>query len=137
MNVETVNWDSWIATWTEQKVSKQNVISVCGKKLVILEGHVGTRVKICMLEGRYEVYANDTLVETFETSPGQANAAMFVERVIAKAGTFKYKRRTYYVGCQHAGKAVRVQEAANGKDVLVFHDDDLLDRKAITDGSVY
>jgi transposase InsO family protein len=132
-----VNWDSWIATWAERKVSKQNVISICGKKLVIPEGHVGTRVKICMLDGRYEIYANDTLVETFETSPMQESAALFVERVIAKAGTFKYKTRTYYVGCQHAGKAVRVQEAANGKDILVFHDEDLLARKAITDGSVY
>lgn len=132
-----VNWDSWIAIMAERKVSKQNVISIDGKKFILPPGHAGTRVQIHKIEGRYDVRVNDTLVESFETIPGPADAIAFVERTITKDGTFKYKKRTYYVGYQHKGKIVRVQEAANGKDLLIFSGEEFLDRKAITDGSVY
>nr|MDO8114969.1 DDE-type integrase/transposase/recombinase [Candidatus Sigynarchaeota archaeon] len=132
-----VIWDSWIAILAERKVSKQNVISIDGKKFILPPGHAGRRVQIHKIEGRYDVRVNDTLVESFTTIPEPADAITFVERTISKDGTFKYKNRTYYVGYQHHGKIARVQEAANGKDLLIFLGEEFLDRKAITDGSVY
>jgi hypothetical protein len=132
-----VNWDAWIDVMAERKVSKQNVVSIDGKKFVLPAGYAGMRVQIHKVEGRYDIHVNDNLVESFETIPSPADNITFVERTITKNGTFKYKKRTYYVGNQHAGIIIRVQEAANGKDMLIFSGEDLLDRKAITDGSVY
>ncbi len=132
-----VNWDAWIDILAERRVSKQNIISIDGKRLILPPGHTGTRVQIHKIEGRYDVHANDTLVESFKMIPESAENITFVERNITKNGTFKYKKRTYYVGYQHAGNIVRVQEAANGKDILIFLGEELLDRKAISDGSVY
>lgn len=132
-----VNWESWIVIMVERKIHKQNIIHIDGKNFVLPPGYVGMRAQIHKSEGRYDVYVNDNFVESFETIPGPADSIAYVERTIANNGTFKYKNRAYYVGYQHAGKIVRVQEAANGKDILIFSGEDFLDRKAISDGSAY
>jgi transposase InsO family protein len=132
-----VNWDAWIVAMFDRSVNKYNVFSFEGKKYQLPPGHAGTRVQVRRLDAWVEVYANDALVEKFSVAPLSGDAPQFDERVVAPAGTIKWKRRTYYVGYRHAGKVLRVQQAANGLDLLLFDGDVLLTRVRISDGSVY
>lgn len=132
-----VDWDQWEEIWVTRKVTKQGIISLGGKKYVLPSGHAGQRVEVRMLEGSLEVYAGGMLVETFQTSSSTSSIAFFVERKISKDGTFKYKRCSYYVGYKNSHKIVRVQEAANGSDLLVYHDGNLLARIEISQGRRY
>ncbi len=58
-------------------------------------------------------------------------------RVQARSNTIKYKRKTYYVGYKNARKIIMVQEAANGKEILIYDGDDLIARLSKDDGSAY
>ncbi len=133
----TINWDAWIANVEERKVNKQNIISVEGKKYILPPGHAGMRVRVRKLENRYEIYSGDMLVDTILKAPDPSSSRGVVERTIAPNGSFKFKRRAYYVGYQHAGKIVKIQLSPTGKEIFVFHDDVLLARMKIDDGSAY
>lgn len=132
-----IDWDAWETTWETRKVSKQGIISLGGKKYVLPSGHAGQRVEVRVLESTLEVYSAGTLVETFQSPCTHSPDPDWKVRKIAKAGTFKYKRLTYYVGYKNAHKIVRVQEAANGRDLLVYHDGALLARLEISQGTRY
>ncbi len=132
-----VNWDAWVEILEERKVFKNNRISINSKSYTLPPGFVGTRVQVRMLEDRYEITSGGAIVETFYKSPGEATTGQFVERVISKNETFKFKRKTYYVGHKHACTPVKVQVAATGKEILVYAGDILLARLSISDGSVY
>ncbi len=132
-----VNWDAWVEILEERKVFKNNRISINGKSYTLPPGFVGTRVQVRMLEDRYEITSAGASVETFYKSPGDVKTGNFVERVIAKNGTFKFKRKTYYVGYKLACTSVKVQVAATGKEILVYTGDTLLARLSISDGSAY
>ena len=132
-----INWDAWISDVEDRKVNKQNIISIEGKKYVLPPGHAGMRVRVRKLEDRFEIYSGDLRVDMILKRPSPSSSSDVVERVITRAGTFKFKRRAYYVGYQHAGKIVKIQLSATGKDFFVFHDDMLLTRMRIDDGSAY
>ncbi len=132
-----INWDAWVVAAEERTVSKQNVVSIGGKKYTLPPGHASTRVQVRKFDDRYEVYEGDTLVEKFYKSPGTSGADVWQERVISTNGTFKFKKRAYYVGSSHAHVVVRVQVAASGKEILVYAGDALLARLNISDGSAY
>ena len=132
-----INWDAWISEVEDRKVNKQNIVSIEGKKYVLPPGHAGMRVRVRKLEDRYEIYSGDTLVDTILKRPSPSSPGDVVERVISHVGTFKFKRRAYYVGYMHAGKIVKIQLSATGKDFFVFHDDVFLTRMRIDDGSAY
>ena len=132
-----VNWDAWVVAAEERTVSKQNVVSIGGKKYTLPPGYASTRVQVRKFEDRYEVYAGDTLVEKFYKSPGTSGGVQWQERVITMNGTFKFKKRAYNVGCSHAHVVVRVQVAASGKEILVYAGDTLLARLNISDSSAY
>jgi hypothetical protein len=104
---------------------------------VLVARHAGVRVQIRKYEDRYEVFNGDTLVDIFFKASMTAGKVKKDERKVADAGTFKYKRRAYYVGYKNEGKIVRIQEAINGKDLLVYDGDELLARIPIDDGSAY
>lgn len=133
----SLDWDRWIAAKEGRKVSKQGVISVDGKRYTLPSGHAGRVVEVRKIEDAIEVYFNGMRIETFQAIASDNAAIVFEERAIAKAGTFKYRKRCYYVGYKNAHKIVRVQEAANGKELLVYHDDKLLARLSIEDGTPY
>ncbi len=132
-----VNWNAWVVAAEERTVSKQNVVSISGKKYTLPPGHAGMRVQVRKYEDRYEVYTGDTLVEKFYKAPGTSGTGQWQERVIATNGRFKFKKRAYTVGCAHAHVVVKVQEAASGKEILVYAGDTLLARLNISDGSAY
>jgi len=132
-----IRWDAWIANVEERKVNKQNIISIEGKKYILPPGHAGMRVRVRKLENQYEIYSGDTLVDTILKVP-ESSASKGVEtRTVANNGYFKFKRRAYYVGYQHAGMIVKIQLSPTGKEIFVFHDDVLLARMMINDGSAY
>ena len=133
----TFNWDPWLAIVESRKVTKQDMISVDGTKYILPQGHVGTNVQIRKFHDRIEVYSNEVLVETFHLPTGNDTGTFPVIRVIAKNGTFKYKRKVYTIGYKHAHKILTVQEAANGKELLLYHDGELLARINICDGIDY
>lgn len=132
-----VDWDAWIVQSETRKVSKQNIISIKGRKFQLPPGNSGRLVQVRVHDDRYEIHAGDILIDTFIRTSTNDTSTPFVERTIAKAGTFKYKKKTYYVGYKNAGKIVKVQDAVNGRDILVYHDDELLARLDVDDGSVY
>jgi hypothetical protein len=136
-NTIEINWDAWISDVEDRKVNTQNIISIEGKKYVLPPGHAGMRVRVRKLEDRFEIYSGDIRIDMILKRPSPSSSSDVVERVIAKTGTFKFKRKTYYVGYQHAGKLVKIQLSATGEDIFVFHDDMLLTRMRIDDGSAY
>ncbi|HMF32135.1 MAG TPA: DDE-type integrase/transposase/recombinase [Candidatus Lokiarchaeia archaeon] len=132
-----VNWDAWIAVMEDRSVSKQNILSFKGKKYQLPPGHACTRVQVRRLDAWVEVYASEVLVERFAVTPLAGDSPQFDERVVAPNGTFKWKRRTYYVGQAHAGKVLKVQLAANSADLLLYEGDLFFKRLGVNDGSVY
>jgi transposase InsO family protein len=132
-----IDWDSWIVRSLTRKVSKQNDISVEGHVFQLPPGHAGLRVRVQRYEDRYEVYSGDTLVDTFYKASLRDEKSGIMTRKVADAGTFKYKRKTYYVGYKNAGKIIKIQEAINGKELLVYDGDDLIARLSKDDGSAY
>ncbi len=132
-----INWDAWIVVMEDRKVNKQNIISIEGKKYTLPPGHAGLRVQVRKLEHRFEIYSGNVLVDTIFTAPDPSLYDQFAERVISHVGIFKFKRRTYYVGYQHAGKVVKIQVSAPGTELFVYHGDTLLARLKIADGSAY
>jgi len=132
-----VDWDSWIVRPVSRKVSKQNFVYMEGHVLQLPPGHSGLRVQVRCYEDRYEVFSGDTLVDTFYKTSMRNEKSGVVTRKVADAGTFKYKRKTYYVGYKNAGKIIKIQEAINGKDLLVYDGDDLIARISKDDGSAY
>jgi hypothetical protein len=132
-----VDWDSWIVRPVSRKVSKQNLVNVDGHVLQLPPGHVGLRVQVRRYEDRYDVFSGDTLVDTFYKASMIDEKSGVVTRRVADAGTFKYKRKTYYVGYKNAGKIIKIQETINGKELLVYDGDDLIARISIDDGSAY
>jgi len=133
----TFNWDAWLAIIESRKVTKQNMISVDGAKYILPEGYAGTNVQIRKYHDKIEVYSNEVLVETFHRGTEAETGSFPVIRVVAKNGTFKYKRKVYTIGYKHAHKILTVQEAANGKELLLYHDGELLARVNICDGMDY
>jgi len=132
-----INWDAWIVEMEDRKVNKQNIVSIGGKKYTLPPGHSGMRVQVHKLENRIEIYSANVLVDTIFKAPEPSTSGQFTERVISRVGTFKFKRRTYYVGYQHAGMIVTIQVSAPGTELFVYHGDTLLARLKITDGSAY
>lgn len=133
----TFNWDPWLAIVESRKVTKQDMISVDGTKYILPRGYVGTTVQIRKYHDRIEVYSNEVLVETFRLPTGNDSGTFPITRLITKNGTFKYKRKVYTIGYKHAHKILTVQEAANGKELLLYHDGELLARMNICDGIDY
>jgi transposase InsO family protein len=133
----SIDWDAWIVNPLRRKVSKQNVVNLDGHKFQLSPGHAGLGVDVRRYEDRYEVFSGGVLIDTFSKASLAGNTEGVEERKVSDVGTFKYKRRTYYVGYKLAGKIVRIQEAINGKDLLAYDGDDLIARMSITDGSAY
>nr|MDO8115836.1 DDE-type integrase/transposase/recombinase [Candidatus Sigynarchaeota archaeon] len=133
----TIAWDKWVSGVMHRKVTKQGIISVDGKKYVLPDGFAGQDVEIRRSDGAIEVWSSGNHLETFSTIPDDEARIPHVTRLVAQAGTFKYKRKTYYIGYKDAHKLVKIQEAANGKDLLVYDGDILVARMAITDGTDY
>jgi transposase InsO family protein len=132
-----IDWDAWIVTPLRRKVSKQNIIEIEGHKFQLPPGHAGLRVEIRRYEDRYEVFSGNVLLDTFKKAPQNVKDPNAIERKVSAVGTFKYKRRAYYVDYKLAGKVVRIQEAVNGKELLIYDGDDLIARILIEDGSAY
>lgn len=132
-----VDWDSWIVRPVSRKVSKQNFVHVEGHVLPLPPGHAGLHVEVRRYEDRYEVFSGDTLVDTFYKASMKDEKSGIASRKVTDTGTFKYKRKAYYVGYKNAGKIIKVQEAINGKDLLVYDGDDLIARISKDDGSAY
>ena len=132
-----VDWDRWASRMETRKVTKQGIISVDGKKYILPDGHAKQEVQIRRLEGILEVIASGMRVETFQIDSTSIDSSHHVTRKVATAGTFKYKRRAYYIGYKNAHKIVTIQEAANGKDLLIYDGDVLIMRIPISDGVAY
>jgi transposase InsO family protein len=132
-----MDWDQWESTWKTRKVTKQGIISFEGKKYVLPSGHAGQKVDVRVLENALEAYEGGTLVETFQLASSSTPGSPWVERKVAMAGTFKYKRCRYYVGYKNAHKIVRIIEATNGQDLLVYNDGILLTRIEKSQGTKY
>ena len=116
-----VDWNRWINTRAQRKVTKCNAISVKGESYPVPPGYAGCRVDVVEMEEVVEVYHHDQLIASIPVDParflpGNARRA----RRVAKNGIIRYGGKYYTVDYKLAGKSVEVREVAAGTELLVY-----------------
>jgi hypothetical protein len=60
-----------------------------------------------------EIYSEVSIVDSFPKN------IAYTKRTITRNGTFKYKKKTFYIGYQLEGKSIRVGQITNGKEEYI------------------
>jgi len=116
-----VDWNKWIHTYVQRKVTKYNRLSYKGEKIDIPPGYAGCRLDLLELEDMIEIYFHEDNVCSYQKQPleirpgGRKNI-----RTIAQSGTVRYRTQVYTVDYKLAGKKVEIKESADGQELLVY-----------------
>jgi transposase InsO family protein len=122
-----IDWNLWINSYLQRKVTKYNTISFKNNAIQLPEGYVGCQVDLLELEDRIEIYHNDGLVFTHLKSAESYFPADFpIIRTIAHCGTIKYKKHTITIDYKLAGKKVEIHESNGGSLLLIYLEKRLL-----------
>ncbi len=116
-----VDWNRWINTYVQRKVTKYNTLSYKGEKVDIPSGYAGCRLDLLELEDIIEVYYHEKIIVTYQKQPinihpgGRRNI-----RTIAQSGTIQYLKNHYTIDYKLVGKKVEIKESADGKELLIY-----------------
>jgi putative transposase len=122
-----VNWNEWINTYLQRKVTKYNSISYKAQNIQLPAGYMGCNVDLLELDDRIEIYHQEKLICTHSRNPDSylpSKKGMY--RSIAQNGTIQYKRKWHTIDYKLAGKKVEIQESTDGTVLLVYLDRILL-----------
>jgi len=116
-----IDWDKWLHTSDERKVTKYNTISYKGQTFEIPPGFSLSKVMIIEYDEKLEIYHREKLIISHPyiiegSRKNNANSS----RIIRKNGTISYKGKWYTIDYKLAGKTVEVQETNNGQTLLVY-----------------
>lgn len=116
-----IDWDKWLYTSEERKVTKYNTISYKGQHFDIPPGFSLSKVMVIEYDDKVEIYHKEVLIISHPYIVGGPFHKKAVNlRVIRKNGTISYKGKWYTIDYKLAGKTVEVQESNNGRTLLVY-----------------
>lgn len=116
-----VDWNRWINSFHQRKVTKYNQISFNGNSIDIPSGYAGCTVDLLELSDVIEVYHRDQLVLSHQTQPVPLMKNQRQEiRSIAQNGTIQFQKHFYTIDYKLAGKKVEIKESADGKELLIY-----------------
>lgn len=122
-----VNWNEWINTYLQRKVTKYNTISYKAQNIQLPTGYMGCNVDLLELDERIEIYHQEKLICTHSRNPDFYLPCKKVAiRSIAQNGTIQYKRKWHSIDYKLAGKKVEIQESTDGAVLLIYLDRVLL-----------
>ncbi len=124
-----VDWNRWINTFYQRKVTKYNYVSFKGENIVIPRGYAGCKVDLLETPEFIEVYQRDKLICTHQKQPLNIIKNQRREfRTIAQSGTIQYQKSHYTIDYKLARKKVEIKEAAGGQELLIYLDSILIKR---------
>jgi len=116
-----VNWDRWLHELSQRKVNKYNEIHYKSQLFSVPPGYSGSKIDVIEYEDKIEIYFKENLLITH---PYDVQIAVKktgkTTRKIRKNGTIAYKGKTYSIDYKLANKTVEVQEADDGRKLLVY-----------------
>lgn len=123
-----INWDKWIHECEQRKVSKYNTISYKAQSFDIPPGHMRAKVDVIEHEDKLEIYYdNKLLIMHPYRVVTKLKERTLITRRIRKNGTISYKGKWYTIDYKLAGKTVEVQETDQGRNLLVYLNDKLIE----------
>jgi len=116
-----VDWNQWVNTHLQRKVTKYNLISFKGESLAVPPGYAGCKVDVVELEATVEIYHRDNLLVSHPVDPARFLPGRETKsRKVAHNGIIQYKGKYLTVGYKLAGQVVEVWEASAGTELLVY-----------------
>ncbi|MBN2396616.1 MAG: DDE-type integrase/transposase/recombinase [Candidatus Atribacteria bacterium] len=122
-----VNWNRWLHELTQRKVNKYNEIHYKSQLFSVPPGYSGSKVDVIEYEDKIEIYFKENVIITHPYGV-RINPEKIVKskRKIRKNGTIAYNGKTYSIDYKLANKTVEVQEADDGRKLLVYLNDKLI-----------
>jgi transposase InsO family protein len=123
-----IDWDRWIAQTHRRKVMKSNTISYNGQHFSIPPGFAGLEVNIWVNPDTIAIFRGEQCIVEHKISPALLSKRKSQSRKISHNGTIGYEGKHYYISYKMSGQQVLVRESADGKDLLIYHQNQLLTR---------
>ncbi|MHA2002334.1 MAG: DDE-type integrase/transposase/recombinase [Promethearchaeota archaeon] len=123
-----MDWDRWVRKLDTRKVSKTNFISYKGSQFQIPPGYAGLRVELRIFENILEVYYKQQCLTKLNVKPPILLLKKVISRRIAGNGTIGYEGKHYTISYKMAGKQVEVKQSADGSELLIYCQGQLIQR---------
>ena len=116
-----VNLNRWLHELTQRKVNKYNEIHYKAQIFSVPPGYSGSKVNVIEYEDKIEMYFKERLITTHPYGAIiKREKTVKSKRKIRKNGTIVYKGKTYSIDYKLANRTVEVQEADDGRKLLVY-----------------
>lgn len=116
-----VNWNRWLHELSQRKVNKYNEIHYKSQLFSVPPGYSRSKIDVIEYEDKIEIYFKENLITTHPygviIKPEKTAKS---KRKIRKNGTIAYNGKTYSIDYKLANKTVEVQEADDGRKLLVY-----------------
>ena len=123
-----MDWERWMKTTETRKVSKTNFISYQGERLAIPPGYAGLQVELWRIGQKLEIYRSDQCLVRFDLNTDFYLQKKAHTRRIAQNGSIGYGGKYYSISYKMAGQQVLVKETADGLELLIYAQDQLIQR---------
>ena len=116
-----VNWNRWLHELTQRKVNKYNEIHYKSQLFSVPPGYSGSKVDVIEYEDKIEIYFKENVITTHPYGVIiKPEKIVKSKRKIRKNGTIAYKGKGYSIDYKLANRTVEVQEADDGRKLLVY-----------------
>ena len=123
-----VDWNRWCKKLETRRVSKTNSISYLGRRFPIPPGYAGLKVTLLINTQKCDIFRGDQCIASFVIAPSSFSKLNSQYRKIAQNGVIGYGGKYYSVSYKMAGQQVRVQETADGSELLIYYQSQLIKR---------
>ena len=119
--IAKVNWNRWLHELAQRKVNKYNEIHYKSQLFIVPPGYSGSKIDVIEYEDKIELYFKENLIITHSYGAIiKPEKIIKATRKIRKNGTIAYNGKTHTIDYKLANKTVEVQEADDGRKLLVY-----------------
>jgi transposase InsO family protein len=116
-----VNWEIWLNTTTDRKVTKFNTIKYAAKEFAVPPGYSQLKVDLVDTGTTLEIYYKDKFLISHPFIPQLvAKNMQSIQRRISMMGQISWKGQKYSIDYKYKGKTVEIYPDASGKSIMVY-----------------